>query len=119
MKPPAAERLLVRIVEPEVADHHVIALHAYLAHFVRRVGEEEAPAIAGFYVAHNARWYVVKMHPVSALLADAEKLRTEWATDRRVTSGDAREAEVFDEMRAKSRRVDQIIAELDAAEGKS
>ena len=78
-----------------------------MAAFVKRVGADEAPHIAAFFVEHNASWYVSKMHPVGALLNDAEKLHAEWSTGRKVTRGDAREAERADELRAQSERVRQ------------
>ena len=64
-----------------------------LAKFVKRIGVDEAPHVAAFFVQHNAQFYVKKMHSVGLLLADAEKLRTEWATNRRVTDTEARQAD--------------------------
>ncbi|HJV52761.1 MAG TPA: hypothetical protein VJ652_14940, partial [Noviherbaspirillum sp.] len=58
-----------------------------------RLGAEEAPMVAAWFVGHNNRYYVQKMHAVGCLLADAEKLRTEWATGRRVTAAAAQEAD--------------------------
>lgn len=57
-------------------------VNGVLAQFVSRVGAEEAPKIAEFYVGHNWKLYVNAVHPVQLLLRDAEKLRTEWATGR-------------------------------------
>lgn len=54
-------------------------VNAQLAQLVGRIGAAEAPAVAAFYVGHNGRFYVEKCHGVGYLLADAEKLRTEWA----------------------------------------
>lgn len=50
----------------------------------QRLGEEAIP-IAVFFVRHNGRFYVQKSHPIGALLADAESLRTEWLTGKQVT----------------------------------
>jgi hypothetical protein len=61
-----------------------------LAQFVGRIGQEEAPLVAAFFVTHNNKFYVEKMHPVGMLLLDAEKLRTEWLTGRQVTGSHAR-----------------------------
>ena len=65
------------------------SVNSMLCKLVEKLGAEEAPAVAAFYVTHQAQFYVAKMHPVNLLLADAEKLRTEWATGRQVTNGHA------------------------------
>jgi hypothetical protein len=64
-------------------------VNAQMANFVKRIGHEEAPAVAAWYLAHNGRYYVQNLHPVSAMLKDAEKLRTEWFTRRQMTSTEA------------------------------
>lgn len=82
-----------------------------IAQLIKRVGAEDAPAIAAFYVGSNSRWYVEKGHSVPCMLNDAEKLRTEWATGKRVTGARARQidrtATNFDNARA----ADEILAE--------
>jgi hypothetical protein len=54
--------------------------NAQMANFVRRIGAEEAPSVAAFYVRHNDAYYVREMHGTGPLLAKAEALRTQWAT---------------------------------------
>lgn len=76
--------------------------------FCRRVPACEAPAIAAFYVTHNNAFYVTKGHAVGQLLADAEKLRTEWATNRTMTQSEARQA---DETQGRGNVWGEIIAE--------
>ena len=61
--------------------------------FVGRIGMGEAPLVIAFFVQHNAQYYVKKMHDIGTLLADAEKIRTEWATNHRVTETAARQAD--------------------------
>jgi len=61
------------------------SVNGQLAGFVGKIGGDEAPAVARFYVGHQNGLYVSAMHPVNLLLRDAEKLRTEWATGRQVT----------------------------------
>ena len=61
--------------------------------FVGRIGRDEAPLVVAFFVQHNAQYYVKKMHDMGTLLADAEKIRTEWATNHRVTETAARQAD--------------------------
>jgi len=68
-------------------------VNGQLAAFVGRVGASEAPAVARFFVGHQAAFYVRGMHAVDALLKDAEKLRTEWATGRTVTQTQAQPAD--------------------------
>lgn len=58
-----------------------------------RMPADEAPDVAKFYLTHNEYRYVKAMHPVGMLLQDAEKLRTEWATGRRVSDTQARNAD--------------------------
>jgi hypothetical protein len=59
-------------------------VNGQIAQFVDRLSAEEAPLVAAFYVGHPGSLYTAAMHPVNLLLRDAEKLRTEWATGRKV-----------------------------------
>jgi uncharacterized protein YdaU (DUF1376 family) len=68
-------------------------VYAQLKQFCKRVPGAEAPHIAAFYCLHNAAFYVTKGHAVGQLLADAEKLRTEWATNRTITQSQARQVD--------------------------
>lgn len=68
-------------------------VNAQLSRFIDRVGAEDAPAIAAFYVEHSKAFYVSRQHPVGSLLADAEGLRTQWANGRIVTDTEARHAD--------------------------
>lgn len=61
--------------------------------FVKRIGMDDAPHVAAHYLTSSARWYVTIGHSTDALLRDAEKLRMEWATNRRITSESARQAD--------------------------
>jgi len=87
------------------------SVNAKIAQFVRRVGEAEAPDIAAFYVWHNEAFYVRSGHPVGLLLKDAESLRTQWATGKRVTAAAAYQADrtqnnagVFESLIAEAKR---------------
>ena len=60
-------------------------VNGQLAQLVARLGADEAPAVARFYLGHQSGLYVSSMHATDLLLRDAEKLRTEWATGRKVT----------------------------------
>lgn len=67
-------------------------VNGQLANLVARLGGD-APQVAAFYVAHQARRYIEKQHMVGLLLHDAEGLRTQWARGRSVTEGEARAAD--------------------------
>lgn len=66
-------------------------VNGQLAQLVARLGAEEAPPVAAFYLTHRNQFYVQKGHPVGLLLQDCEKLRTEWVTQRQVTVAQARQ----------------------------
>lgn len=57
-------------------------INAQIRQFVQRLGAEAAPPVASFYLRHNAPAYVRGAHTVGLMLADAEKLHTEWAIGR-------------------------------------
>lgn len=59
--------------------------------FVLRIGMDESPNVAAFYVWHNEGFYVKKLHPVELLLKDAEGLRTQWATNTSMTAARAQQ----------------------------
>lgn len=62
-------------------------------HFVGRIPADEAPYVASFYVSHNDQQYVKNLHPLTFMLRDAEKLRTEWKLGRQMTTSIARNTE--------------------------
>lgn len=61
--------------------------------FVKRLGHDESPMVAAWFVDHPGGYYVGRLHDFGCLLADAEKLRTEWATGRVMTAGKARQSD--------------------------
>jgi DNA-binding transcriptional regulator YhcF (GntR family) len=56
------------------------SVNGKLTQFINRVGAENAPAIAEFFVTLNEHWYIQRMHQVGDLLRDAEKIATQWRT---------------------------------------
>jgi hypothetical protein len=64
-----------------------------MANFVRRLGVDEAPEVARFYLTHNKGYYIEQMHSVGAMLRDAEALRTQWSTDVQMLRSKANELE--------------------------
>lgn len=77
----------------KVAPIRNVTVNSQMAKFVQRVPMEEAPGIAVFFVYHQNRYYVQSGHCIGLLLRDAEKLRTEWATNTKITEGSARQAD--------------------------
>ncbi len=69
------------------------SVNAKLSQFVARIGIEESPEVAAFYVYHNNGFYVSQGHPVGVMLKDAEKLRTEWATNTQITGTRAKQVD--------------------------
>lgn len=68
--------------------------NALCSTFVERVGAEDAPRIAEFYLSHHDRWYTQKLHPLSLMVSDAQKLRTEWLAGAMMTGHLAKKSEV-------------------------
>jgi hypothetical protein len=64
-------------------------VNTQLKNFVNHLPKDAAPNVAAFFVRHNDHYYVKNMHPVWMMLRDAEKLHTEWATGRQMTSAEA------------------------------
>ncbi len=77
-----------------------------MAQFVEKVGVDDAPGIAAFYVANSRQDYVRAKHDVTLLLRDARGLRTEWLTRRQVTDTEARQA---DSTAARGDQVQRLI----------
>lgn len=85
-------------------------VNGQLAKLVDQVGAEEAPKVAAFYLTHNGGLYVSSGHCVDLLLRDCAKLRTEMVTGRRITRGEAKNAEAADALRAQAERVGRELA---------
>ncbi len=56
---------------------------------VKRLGMDEAPAVAAWFVRVNERYVVQNLHDLSLLLARCEAYRTQWATGRQMTATSA------------------------------
>lgn len=65
-------------------------VYGQVSKFIDRVGAEEAPAIAAWYVGNNKRVYASGMHCTDLLLRDAEALRAQWATGSLLSEAEAR-----------------------------
>ena len=84
-------------------------VNSQLKQLVERLGKAEAPSVAAFYLTHNGPFYVQKRHPVNLLVADAEGLRTQWATGVKATSGEAKNAEHVDDVCDQVERVRSMM----------
>jgi len=65
--------------------------NSHMLQVVKRLGAEEAPKGAAFYVSHNNGFYTRCRHGTSALLSSCEALRTDWATGRMTTDAESRQ----------------------------
>lgn len=88
-------------------------VNGQLAQIVGRLGADEAPQVAAWYVTHQNRFYVGAGHSVGMLLKDCEKLRTEWATGRQSTAMQAIQA---DKTQTNFNAFSNLIAEAKAKE---
>ncbi len=89
-------------------------VNSCLKSFMSRVPEKEAPDIASFYVRHPGAYYVSRGHPVELLLRDAEKIRTEWASNRPITQ---KQAQQSDGKAARGQIWQELIDEAEAKKG--
>lgn len=60
--------------------------NALCLQLVKRIGQEDAPAVIEFYLTHNDRWYVQKCHALEYAVKDSEKLHMEWKRGCQMTS---------------------------------
>lgn len=68
-------------------------VNGQLSQLVARLGADEAPGVARFYLSHRNGLYVSAKHCVDLLLRDYQKLHTEWRTGNVGFQADAREAD--------------------------
>ena len=68
-------------------------VNAQVKQIVQRIGAVDAPHVCAWFPTHPGAFYVAKGHAMGVLLADAEKLRTEWATGSAMTQTRARQAD--------------------------
>lgn len=64
-----------------------------ITHFVQRVGADDAPKVADWFLSHDGGWYIKRLHALDCLIKDAEALHTQWKTGKRVSEHSAREAD--------------------------
>lgn len=103
-----AEAYLRRYGVPPVRNAKV---NSSVKGLVQRLGATESPLVAEWFVDHPSGYYAQRGHDIGALLADCEKLRTEWATGRVVTQTQARQSDRSGTTRA---AVATLMAEMGA-----
>ncbi len=64
-------------------------VNANVKQLVKRLGRDEAPQVAEWFVSVNERYVVQNMHDLGTLLAKCEAFRTQWATGRQMTQTSA------------------------------
>lgn len=68
-------------------------VNAQIAQLVQRLGADEAPQVAMFYVTINDSFFIRSSHEFGLLVARAEGIRTQWITGRQVNAVTARQIE--------------------------
>ena len=68
-------------------------VNAQIAQLVQRLGADEAPQVAMFYVTINDSFFIRSSHEFGLLVARAEGIRTQWITGRQVNAVTARQVE--------------------------
>lgn len=53
---------------------------------VQHLGADEAPLVAEFYVSHHDKFIVQQLHPLSLLVNQHQRFRTEWIAGQQMTS---------------------------------
>ena len=92
--------------------------NAQVKQLVLRLGQEESPGVARFYVERVSERYIVQsLHPLGMLLKQAESFRTQWVKNQTMTSTKAMQV---DQTASNFDAVDEamaIMAERDAQRG--
>lgn len=68
-------------------------VNGLIAQLVQRLGADEAPHVAFYYVTINDAFYLRTLHDLGNLIAKCESIRTQWATGRQMTGATARQME--------------------------
>jgi hypothetical protein len=68
-------------------------VNTQIAQLVQRLGADEAPQVAMFYVTINDSFFIRASHELGLLVSRAEGIRTQWLTGRQVNAVTARQME--------------------------
>lgn len=91
-------------------------VNTLVKNIVQRLGFIESSDVASYFVQSNNSYYVSRGHVLDCLLNDAEKLRTEWATNTSITSTRARQIDKHD---ANKNAVTEAMKILEAKNAKT
>jgi hypothetical protein len=89
--------------------------NAQFAQLAKRLPAHEVAAVASWYVGSHTAMYVRSKHCPDLLLRDCEGLRTEWATQTRVSSTQAQQADAHQAAQDAARWVQDNLDRLRAA----
>lgn len=73
-------------------------VNTHMCKVIDRIGAEDAPGVAAWYVMSNNGYYVARGHSMGILEADCEKVHAEWKTGRHGTQTEAREGDKMQQM---------------------
>ncbi|WP_239142495.1 hypothetical protein [Pseudomonas sp. MIL9] len=107
LKPKAKTKTEAQIANANTWDAYTIAylerygvepvrnakVNGQIAQLVQRLGADEAPQVAMFYVTINDSFFIRASHEFGLLVARAEGIRTQWITGRQVNAVTARQVE--------------------------
>lgn len=85
------------------------SVNTLLCKFVDKVGKEDAPMIAAYYISLNDQWYVKKGHDVATLLQNAQSIANQWAAGTNQTSLDYRNQERTSNNQSVQQKIEQRI----------
>ena len=86
----------------QVAPVRNARVNGQMANLVARLGAEDAPHVARFYVEAGADAFAARQsHPVGLLVNNCESLRTAWVRGRRVTRAEVEAEQGMDERRGR------------------
>lgn len=107
LKPRAKQKTDAQVANANTWDAYTIAylerygvepvrnakVNAQIAQLVQRLGADEAPQVAMFYVTINDSFFIRASHEFGLLVSRAEGIRTQWITGRQVNAVTARQIE--------------------------
>ena len=64
-----------------------------ISEIVKRLGADEAPHVAFYYVTINDSFFIKNVHDLGLLLSKCESVRTQWVTGTQITGTTARQIE--------------------------
>ena len=79
------------------------SVNGKLAQLVEKLGRDESPQVAAFFVGSNDRFICQRMHDIGLLLNQAESFRTQWYTGRSMTA-------------TRAQQIDRTSSNFDAAQ---